>query len=103
MYFNNFSGYSYVTVVRSFAALHMAVNRPIRRHEQPPLIRQAARAQYGAPFFVCIASLLRLIFCLPLWCLALIEKNQGERYAHALAFFALNTARTQTQSLLRRQ
>jgi|GEM_PF-5516269 len=65
MYFNNFSGYSYVTVVRSLAALHMAVNRPIRHHEQPPLIKQAPKPQYGAPVFVCIASLLRLIFCLP--------------------------------------
>jgi MFS-type transporter involved in bile tolerance (Atg22 family) len=85
------------------AALHVPENRAIHRHEQPPLIKQAARAQYGAPFFVCIASLLWLIFCLPLWCSALIEKNQGERYAHAPAFFALNRARTQTQSLLRRQ
>ena len=83
--------------------LHVAVNRPIRRHKQSSLVKQAPRAQYGAPFFVCIAPLLRLIFCLPLWCSALIEKNQGERYAHAPAFFALNTARTQTQSLLRRQ
>lgn len=83
--------------------LHVAVNRPIRRHEQPPLTRHTPKPQYGAPFFVCIAPLLRLIFCLPLWCSALIEKNQGERYAHSIAFFALNTARTQTQSLLRRQ